>query len=689
MVDRATRTIGEALRDEAAAAGADAVLIVMDERATDGTEPPPAGRGGAGGVRRVHRADQPSLSHTSARKRATDSGARGATMPGVTEDMLARVMAVDFDTMAARSQAVAALLDAATRARVTCPRGTDFELALDGRRGDLRRRRARARRARSGTFPAARGSSRRRAARARSSRRASRRSGSAEDPATLTVAEGTDRRRRRRARSRVHRAAARPRRARDEPRRARGRHERPGAADRQRARGREDPRHRARRVRRERRDRRDGVGADPPRRRGRSTRASRSTGTPVLERGRYVLDQRRPNDAARRSRTSPRGATRRRSTRSPTRSTRRLLDVHSDPDHHRSVFTLAGEPGELAQAVAERRAREAVSASTSPAPRASTPASARSTSRRSSTSTPPTAVPPAPRRSCSATCSATSSGCPCSCTASSRTDGRGPSCAAAARRRWRSGSTPASCKPGLRPAAAPPDCRRGARRGAAAARRLQRRARAAGDARRRARRSPRASARAAPKGSRRSARSGCGSRRATSPRSRPTSRTTARPRLRDVVAAIARQRHAESRPSWSGSRPRAALRGFPDELPVREPPRPIEDALERVAQPCLRLLSCSHHGPDQAQAPHEAPRDGRRDDPDAGSDRSSAVSRREEEDSPGWSARERRLNTPPTWRASITRASLAAVLMFVFLAARRAEEPPDRERGDLRAVRAR
>ena len=29
-----------------------------------------------------------------------------------------------------------------------------------------------------------------------------------------------------------------------------------------------------------------------------------------------------------------------------------LLDVHSDPDHHRSAYTLAGEPGELAQAVA-------------------------------------------------------------------------------------------------------------------------------------------------------------------------------------------------------------------------------------------------------------------------------------------------------------------------------------------------
>lgn len=30
----------------------------------------------------------------------------------------------------------------------------------------------------------------------------------------------------------------------------------------------------------------------------------------------------------------------------------RLLDVHTDPDHHRTVFTLAGEPGELAPALA-------------------------------------------------------------------------------------------------------------------------------------------------------------------------------------------------------------------------------------------------------------------------------------------------------------------------------------------------
>jgi leucyl aminopeptidase (aminopeptidase T) len=135
VVDRETRTIGEALREESAAAGADAVLIVMDERATDGSEPPPAVAAALGVCDVFIAPTSRSLSHTSARKRATDHGVRGATMPGVTEDMLARVMAVDFDTMAARSKAVAAVLDSGTRARVTCPRGTDLELALDGRPG--------------------------------------------------------------------------------------------------------------------------------------------------------------------------------------------------------------------------------------------------------------------------------------------------------------------------------------------------------------------------------------------------------------------------------------------------------------------------------------------------------------------------------------------------------------------------
>src|SRR5436305_2915021 len=135
VADAGTRAVGEALRDEASSAGADAVLTVMDPRADDGTEPPSAVAAALAASDVFIAPTSRSLSHTLARKRASEAGARGATMPGVTEDMLARVMAVDFDTMAARSRAVAAALDGATSAHLTCPRGSDLTLELPGRRG--------------------------------------------------------------------------------------------------------------------------------------------------------------------------------------------------------------------------------------------------------------------------------------------------------------------------------------------------------------------------------------------------------------------------------------------------------------------------------------------------------------------------------------------------------------------------
>ncbi len=135
VADAATRAIGEALRDEASAVGADAVLAVMDERAEDGTEPARPIAAALADCDVFIAPTARSLSHTTARKRATEAGARGATMPGVTADMLARVMAVDFDLMATRSQAVATLLASGREARVTCPRGSDVTLDLVGREG--------------------------------------------------------------------------------------------------------------------------------------------------------------------------------------------------------------------------------------------------------------------------------------------------------------------------------------------------------------------------------------------------------------------------------------------------------------------------------------------------------------------------------------------------------------------------
>jgi leucyl aminopeptidase (aminopeptidase T) len=135
VVDSTLRDVGEALREEAERAQADAVLTVMAPRNENGEEPPPpvAEALAAGDV--FIAPTLKSLSHTQARKRASERGARGATLPGVTADMLARLMDIDFDTMRARSHAIAQLLDAAEEARITCPRGTDLTLDLRGRSG--------------------------------------------------------------------------------------------------------------------------------------------------------------------------------------------------------------------------------------------------------------------------------------------------------------------------------------------------------------------------------------------------------------------------------------------------------------------------------------------------------------------------------------------------------------------------
>jgi leucyl aminopeptidase (aminopeptidase T) len=133
VVDSPLQAVGEALRDEAERARADAVLAVMSPRGEHGEEPPAPVAEALAACDAFIAPTTKSLSHTQARKRASERGARGATMPTVTEDMLARLMAIDFDVMRARSQAVAQLLDAADAAHVTCPRGTDLAIDLTGR----------------------------------------------------------------------------------------------------------------------------------------------------------------------------------------------------------------------------------------------------------------------------------------------------------------------------------------------------------------------------------------------------------------------------------------------------------------------------------------------------------------------------------------------------------------------------
>jgi len=129
----ATRSLGERMRGEAAGAGADAVLAVISERESHAAEPPRTVAEAMAAADVVLGPTVQSLSHTAARKRASEAGARIATLPGVTEEMLARVMSADMEQLRRRGRAVADALDAAAEARITSANGSDLRLDLEGR----------------------------------------------------------------------------------------------------------------------------------------------------------------------------------------------------------------------------------------------------------------------------------------------------------------------------------------------------------------------------------------------------------------------------------------------------------------------------------------------------------------------------------------------------------------------------
>jgi leucyl aminopeptidase (aminopeptidase T) len=136
VADLQTQRVGEALWEAARGAGADAVLVSMEPRRIDGEEPPAAVAAALQAADVFIAPTTRSLSHTETIRNATAAGARGATLPGVTEDMLARLMTCDFETLQARSRALADLLSEAETASVTCARGTDLRLDLRGREGE-------------------------------------------------------------------------------------------------------------------------------------------------------------------------------------------------------------------------------------------------------------------------------------------------------------------------------------------------------------------------------------------------------------------------------------------------------------------------------------------------------------------------------------------------------------------------
>src|SRR3954453_6824194 len=128
-----TEEIGALMRIEAQGDGADATLAVISERETHAAEPPRPVAGAMAAADVVLAPTVQSLSHTAARKAASEAGARIATLPGVTEEMLARVMSADMEGLRRKGGEIASRLDAGSEAHITCPNGSDLRLGLEGR----------------------------------------------------------------------------------------------------------------------------------------------------------------------------------------------------------------------------------------------------------------------------------------------------------------------------------------------------------------------------------------------------------------------------------------------------------------------------------------------------------------------------------------------------------------------------
>lgn len=135
LCDKPLRSIGYTLFEKAVELGFEAFLMEIKPLTIHGEEPPSTV------AETMKKADvvviptSTSLSHTDARRKANEAGARVATLPGITEDIMKRAIAVDYNQMKERSTKIADMLTDADAAYITTEKGTDVTISLKKREG--------------------------------------------------------------------------------------------------------------------------------------------------------------------------------------------------------------------------------------------------------------------------------------------------------------------------------------------------------------------------------------------------------------------------------------------------------------------------------------------------------------------------------------------------------------------------
>lgn len=126
VTDDARETIGTALYAAAADVTDDVSIMQYPPGAQHGEEPPAAVAAAMTAVDAFLAPTTKSLSHTRARGNATDAGARGSTLPGITEAVFTTGLDADYEAIAAECADLLATIGDASEIRVTSPQGTDI-----------------------------------------------------------------------------------------------------------------------------------------------------------------------------------------------------------------------------------------------------------------------------------------------------------------------------------------------------------------------------------------------------------------------------------------------------------------------------------------------------------------------------------------------------------------------------------
>ncbi len=133
VTDAPQRAIGHALREAVVSLGNEVLLVEIVPRRSNGEEPPGEVAALMMQFDVVLCPTSKSLTHTDARRAASAGGARVATLPGVTEEIMARGMGADYHRIAARTLAICRLMEATKTIRVAAPAGTDLTMPIAGR----------------------------------------------------------------------------------------------------------------------------------------------------------------------------------------------------------------------------------------------------------------------------------------------------------------------------------------------------------------------------------------------------------------------------------------------------------------------------------------------------------------------------------------------------------------------------